>query len=56
TIEPKFKLVGKISWSEVPGIIYIDIPENAIDKYMTVIKLSLDSPVKLYRGKGGLGL
>jgi len=47
------KIVGKISWSHVPGLVYIDIPENVQDKYMSVIKLKLDKPLKLYRGKGG---
>lgn len=47
------KVVGKISWSAVPGLVYIDVPENVQDKYMTVLALQLDKPVKLYRGKGG---
>ncbi|ULQ50708.1 alpha-L-fucosidase [Flavihumibacter fluvii] len=48
------KVVGKISWSPVPGLVYIDLPENVLDKYVTVLKLKLDKPVKLYRGQGGL--
>lgn len=48
------KIVGKISWSHVPGLVYIDVPAKAQDKYMTVLKLKLDGSVKLYRGKGGL--
>ncbi|WP_295793435.1 alpha-L-fucosidase [Mucilaginibacter sp.] len=48
------KVVGKISWSKVPGLVYIDLPENVQDKYMTVLKVKLDKPVKLYRGEGGL--
>jgi len=47
------KIVGKISWSHVPGLVYINIPENVQDKHMSVIKLELDKPLKLYRGKGG---
>lgn len=49
----KHKIVGKISWSNVPGLIYIDVPENVQDKYMTVLALELEKTVKLYRGKGG---
>ena len=49
----KHKVVGKISWSSVPGLVYIDVPDGAADKYLTVIKLKLDGPVKLYKGKGG---
>jgi alpha-L-fucosidase len=48
------KIVGKISWSPVPGLIYIDVPSAVQDEYMTVLELKLDKPVKLYRGKGGL--
>jgi len=47
------KVVGKISWSQVPGLVYIDVPENSTDKYVTVVKLKLDKPIKLYRGQGG---
>jgi alpha-L-fucosidase len=49
------KVVGKISWSPVPGLVYIDVPATTLDKYITVLKVTLDKPVKLYRGKGGLG-
>ena len=48
------KIVGKISWSPVPGLVYIHVPENVQDKYMTVLKLTLDGPIRLYGGKGGL--
>ena len=47
------QVVGKISWSPVPGLVYIDVPAQAVDKYMTVLALKLDKPVSLYRGKGG---
>ncbi len=48
------KVVGKISWSPVPGLVYIDVPGDIKDKYVTVLKLKLDKPIKLYRGQGGL--
>lgn len=47
------KVVGKISWSPVPGLVYINIPNGVQDKYITVLELKLDKPVSLYRGKGG---
>jgi alpha-L-fucosidase len=47
------KVVGKISWSHVPGLVYIDVPPIVLDQYVTVLKLKLDKPVKLYRGQGG---
>jgi alpha-L-fucosidase len=48
------KVVGKISWSPVPGIVFINVPEKYKDPYMTVLKIKLEGPVKLYRGQGGL--
>jgi alpha-L-fucosidase len=50
----KPKVVGKISWSPVPGLVFINVPEKVKDQYMTVLKLTLDQPLKLYRGQGGL--
>lgn len=48
------KIVGKISWSPVPGLVFIDVPQKLKDPYMTVLKIQLDKPLKLYRGHGGL--
>ena len=48
------KVVGKITWSKVPGLVYIDVPKGVQDKYVTVLKVSLNGPIKLYNGKGGL--
>jgi alpha-L-fucosidase len=50
------KIVGKISWSPVPGLVYIAPPAGAPDRYMTVLKVELAGPLRLYRGKGGLTL
>lgn len=51
-----WKIVGKISWSQVPGLVYITVPEKSHDKYITVVKIELNKPLKLYQGTGGLGL
>ncbi|MNT34149.1 hypothetical protein D3C72_1701100 [compost metagenome] len=48
------KIVGKVSWSPIPGIVFINVPDAQKDQYMTVLKLSLNEPLKLYRGQGGL--
>jgi alpha-L-fucosidase len=47
------RVVGKISWSKVPGLVFIDLKEGFDDPWMTVLKVKLDGPVKLYRGQGG---
>lgn len=47
------KIVGKISWSEVPGLVFINVPAELQDDYMTVVKIELEGKIKLYRGRGG---
>lgn len=39
-------------WSSVPGIIYIDVPDNVLDEQVTVIAVLLDGKVDLYRERG----
>lgn len=48
------KVVGKISWSEVPGLVYLDVPADLQDQHVTVLKVRLKGPLRLYRGVGGL--
>lgn len=47
-----YHLYNDISWSEVPGVYYIDVPEDACDERITVLAVELEEPVKLYRGSG----
>lgn len=42
------KVVGKAYWSNVPGIVYIDVPETVLDKQVTIIALLLDKEIDLY--------
>ncbi|WP_200974545.1 alpha-L-fucosidase [Echinicola sp. 20G] len=44
--------VGKMYWSKVPGLKYIDIPESVYDKDITVLAVLLDGEVDLYREEG----
>lgn len=46
------KIHNKSYWSEVPGNLYIDVPEHVLDSQITVIAVLLDGPIKLYRGVG----
>ncbi|HEY1021865.1 MAG TPA: alpha-L-fucosidase, partial [Flavisolibacter sp.] len=48
------KIVGKISWSKVPGLVYIPVPATVQDPYITVLALDLEGPLQLYSGRGGL--
>jgi alpha-L-fucosidase len=39
------KVMMKPWWTENPGLLYIDLPENQLDEQVTVICLSLESPI-----------
>ena len=47
-----WKLYNDISWSEVPGVYYIDVPQDVVDEAITVLALELEGPLELYRGSG----
>ena len=42
------KRFGGASWSNIPGILYIDVPEDVLDEYITVIALELEGKLDLY--------
>jgi alpha-L-fucosidase len=46
-------IYNKLYWSARPGIIYIDIPKEKLDKQMTVIAVLLNKPLELYRENVG---
>jgi alpha-L-fucosidase len=43
-----WKLMMKQYWSQVPGLVYIDVPENVLDDDVTVIAILLDGPIDLF--------
>ncbi|MFV0564261.1 MAG: alpha-L-fucosidase [Flavobacteriaceae bacterium] len=45
-------VVGKLYWSKVPGLLYIDLPEHVQDENVTVIAMQLDGEVDLYTEEG----
>ena len=46
------QVYNKLSWSDVPGLLEIDVPEDVLDPAFTVLALELDGPAKVYRGSG----
>ncbi|MCU4174917.1 alpha-L-fucosidase [Carboxylicivirga sp. N1Y90] len=44
----KHKVSGKQYWSQVPGIVYIDVPDYVLDQELTVIAVLLDGPIQLF--------
>ncbi|MEN8122880.1 MAG: alpha-L-fucosidase [Bacteroidota bacterium] len=49
----KHKVFSKVYWNKYPGVTYIDIPENVLDKYYTVLAVVLEGKVELYREHTG---
>jgi alpha-L-fucosidase len=49
-------VVGKISWSDKPGLLFIDLPKSQAwqDPVMSVLKVKLKGKLNLYNGTGGL--
>ena len=50
--ELSWKLYNDIDWSEIPGVLYIDVPADVLDPRMTVLAVELESPCTLYEGSG----
>ncbi len=50
----KHKVVGKVYWSNYPGIKYITVPNYILDDKMTVLAVMLDGKVDLYREDGAV--
>jgi len=46
------KKIGGAPWARLPGILYIDVPDNVMDPDATVLKVELDGPLDLYTGAG----
>ncbi len=47
-----YKVYNKNYWSEVPGNLYIEVPDEVLDPQITVLAVLLDGPVRLYAGQG----
>ena len=47
-----WKIMMKQYWSEVPGLLYIDVPEIVLDEQVTVIAVLLNGPAEVYRKDG----
>lgn len=45
------KVMMKMYWSQIPGLVYIDVPEHVLDPQVTVLAVLLDGPVDLFQEK-----
>ncbi|MFC1501793.1 alpha-L-fucosidase [bacterium] len=43
-----WKVMMKQYWSQVPGLVYIDVPDDVLDDNVTVIAILLDGPIDLH--------
>lgn len=43
------QILNKQYWSDIPGMLYIPVPEDLLDSKMTVIAVLLDKPLSLYQ-------
>lgn len=50
--ELQYKKIGGAPWANIPGVLWVNIDENDLDPYATVIKVELDGPLNLYREEG----
>ena len=50
--ELKQQKMGGAPWAKLPGVLWFDVPESALDPDATVLKVELDGPLKLYMGSG----
>lgn len=53
TILP-YETYNKLYWSKIPGIIYIPIPAERLDKHFTIINVLVEGPIDLYREHVGV--
>ncbi len=50
--ELKHQVLGGAPWANLPGMLWIDVPEQTLDPDATVIKLELEGTLDLYTGSG----
>jgi alpha-L-fucosidase len=50
--ELKHRKIGGASWMEIPGVLWVEVPEEVLDPNATVLKIELEGPLDLYTGAG----
>lgn len=48
----QYKVYNKNYWNDLPGNLYIDVPDAVLDDNITVLAVLLDGPCRIYRGEG----
>ena len=47
SLAPSWKIFNKQSWNDIPGLLEITVPEEALDPDMTVLAIEMDGPVQV---------
>ncbi len=50
--EVKHRTLGGASWANLPGILWVEVPQAELDADVTVLKIEFDGPLNLYSGEG----
>jgi alpha-L-fucosidase len=50
--ELKFEVNGGAAWVNIPGILYIEVPEQLLDDTATVIAVDFEKELEIYHGPG----
>jgi alpha-L-fucosidase len=50
--ELNHRTIGGAPWVGVPGVLWVTVPEEVLDPNVTVLKIELEGPLKLYHGAG----
>jgi alpha-L-fucosidase len=50
--ELKFEVNGGAPWVNIPGILYVEVPEKVLDNTITVIALEFEKELEIYHGPG----
>ena len=46
------RISGGAGWANIPGVLWLTLPDTALRPHATVIKLEFDAPLDLYTGHG----
>ena len=46
------RISGGAGWANIPGVLWLSLPDATICPHATVIKLEFDAPLDLYTGHG----
>lgn len=50
--ELSHRKIGGAPWMNIPGVLWINVPEDALHPHATVLKIELDGSLDLYHGSG----